>query len=110
MGTKGAKLTSASATSAERLQVGLSRLGDISIRKMLGGYGVFEARTMFALVDSQGGIFVKADDMHVGRFEEAGSTERSRMPYFRVPDVVLDDEHALQEWAISSIEISRNAK
>jgi TfoX/Sxy family transcriptional regulator of competence genes len=37
MGSKGAKLTSASAASAELLQVGLSRLGEISIRKMFGG-------------------------------------------------------------------------
>jgi DNA transformation protein len=110
MGTKGAKLTSASATSAERLQVGLSRLGDISIRKMFGGYGVFEAGTMFALVDSEGGIFFKVDDTNVGQFEEAGSTKHGRMPYYRVPEVVLDDEQALQEWAQSSIEVSRSAK
>jgi TfoX/Sxy family transcriptional regulator of competence genes len=71
---------------------------------------VFEAGSMFALVDCQGDIFLKVDDTNVGRFEEAGSTKHSRMPYYRVPEVVLDDEHALQEWAISSIAISRNAK
>ena len=110
MGTKGAKLTSASATSAERLEVGLSRLGDISIRKMFGGYGVFETGTMFALVDSQGGIFFKVDSTNLERYEEAGSTKHGRMPYYRVPDIVLDDEPALEEWAQSSIMVSRNAK
>ena len=107
---KGAKLTNASATSAERLQAGLARLGDISIRKMFGGYGVFESGTMFALVDSQGGIFFKVDATNVERYEEAGSTKHGRMPYYRVPDPVLDDEPALQEWAQSSIMVARNAK
>jgi DNA transformation protein len=110
MGTKGAKSTSASATSAERLQVGLAHLGDISIRKMFGGYGVFEAGTMFALVDSQGGIFFKVDATNLERYEEVGSTKHGRMPYYRVPDQVLDDESALQEWAQLSIMVSRNAK
>ena len=110
MGTKGAKATGASAISAERLQVGLARLGDISIRKMFGGYGVFEAGTMFALVDSQGGIFFKVDSTNLERYEEAGSTKHGRMPYYRVPDVVLGDEHTLQEWAWSSIVVSRSAK
>jgi DNA transformation protein len=110
MGTQGARATSASAISAERLQVGLTRLGDISTRKMFGGYGVFEAGTMFALVDSQGGVFFKVDDTNVERYEEAGSTKHGRMPYYRVPDAVLDDEPALQEWAQSSIMVSRNAK
>jgi DNA transformation protein len=110
MGTKGDKSTSASSASSERLQLGLSRLGDISIRKMFGGYGVFEENTMFALVDSHGGIFFKVDDTNVERFEEAGSTKHGRMPYYRVPDRVVDDDHALQEWAQSSITVSRNAK
>jgi hypothetical protein len=51
MGTKGAELTNAASTSADRLQADLSGLGEISIRKMFGGYGVFESGTMFALVD-----------------------------------------------------------
>ncbi len=110
MGTKGAKLTGEASTSAERLQLALSPLGEISTRKMFGGYGVFESGTMFALVDSQGDIFFKADSTNLERFEEAGSTKHGRMPYYRVPDTVLDDEHALHEWAQSSIEVSRSAK
>ena len=109
MGTKGARATDASAASAERLQVGLASLGDISIRKMFGGYGVFEAGTMFALVDSQQGIFFKVDATNLERYQEAGSTKHGRMPYYRVPDPVLDDEPALQDWAQSSIMVSRNA-
>ena len=110
MAKKGDKLTGASSISAEKLQRSLSGLGDIRIRKMFGGYGVFEENTMFALVDSEGGIFFKADDTNIKLFEKANSTKHGRMPYYRVPDVVLGDESVLHEWAHSSITVSRKAK
>ena len=73
MGEKDAKLTNASTEAAEGLQLRLLVLGDVTIKKMFGGYGVFDSGTMFALVDSQGGIFFKADDTNRERFENAGS-------------------------------------
>jgi DNA transformation protein len=110
MGKKGAKMTSASSTSAERLQQSLFPLGDIRTRKMFGGYGVFEEDTMFALVDSKGGIFFKVDDTNVSQFEEAGSDKHGRMPYYKVPDAILADENALRKWAQTSITVARKAK
>jgi DNA transformation protein len=110
MGEKDARLTGAASTSAEDLQLRLSSLGNIRIRKMFGGYGVFEEDTMFALVDSAGGIFFKADDTNIPLYDAAGSNKHFRMPYYRVPDKVLADEGALHEWAQSSILVSRNAK
>ena len=64
---------------------------------------------MFALVDSDGRIYFKADDTNVYLYDHAGSNKHFRMPYYRVPDNVLTDEAALQEWAHSSIIVSRNA-
>ena len=110
MGKKGDKMTNASSISAERLQDGLAHLGDIHIRKMFGGYGVFMEDTMFALVDSAGTIFFKVDASNVSLFEEAGSEKHGRMPYYRVPDKVLADEDALQKWAQTSISVSKKAK
>ena len=34
----------------------IKSLGDITYKKMFGGYGVFESGTMFALVPKDGGI------------------------------------------------------
>jgi DNA transformation protein len=110
MGTKGEKLTNASTISAENLQNSLSPLGDIRIRKMFGGHGVFIKEKMFALVDSKGGIFFKVDDTIVALFEDAGSNKHGRMPYYQVPAKVLADEKILQEWAQSSITVAKNAK
>ena len=110
MRKKDEKLATASSTAAQGLHLRLSHLGDIRLRKMFGGHGVFEGETMFALVDREGRIFFKADETNVGTFEEAGSEKHFRMPYYRVLETVLEDEKALQEWAQSSIMVSRNAK
>jgi len=110
MGTKGDKLTGASLLSAEELQDRLMPLGIIHIRKMFGGYGIFEEDTMFALVDSSGVIFFKADDTNIQLFQDSGSQKHSRMPYYQVPDEVLADEKAMQEWAQSSITVSKKTK
>ena len=68
MGTKGDKMTNASVEAAEMLQLSLAGLGNISTRKMFGGSGVFVDDSMFALVDSQGAVFFKADDSNAQTF------------------------------------------
>jgi DNA transformation protein len=110
MGKKDDQLTSKSTLSAEKLQDRLFGLGAIRLKKMFGGYGVFEEDTMFALVDSQGVIFFKADDTNVASFEDANSKKHARMPYYQVPDAVLEDENTLLEWAQTSILVARKAK
>ncbi len=110
MGTKGDTIQTASTISAENLQQSLAHLGDIRLRKMFGGYGVFEADIMFALVDSKGTIFFKVDDTIVKLFEDVGSKKHVRMPYYQVPDKVLADQNALKNWAQSSITVAKNAK
>ena len=76
MGKKGDKLINSSTQAAEDLQRRLSTLGEITTKKMFGGYGIFESGKMFALVDSAGGVYLKADDTNRGRFEEVGSKIR----------------------------------
>ena len=110
MGEKEAKLTDASTQVAEDIQSRLGALGDITTKKMFGGYGVFESGKMFALVDSGGTVFLKADDTNRERFEKAGSIKHGRMPYFKVPDQVLSNDTDLLEWAQASIDVARNAK
>ena len=108
MGEKGAKLTSESSKSAEEIQNRLSNLGDISVKKMFGGYGIFEESKMFALIDSQGNIFFKVDDTNLASYEDAGSEKHFRMPYYSVPEDVLRDDAILEEWARASIKIAKS--
>ena len=109
MGKKGDKLTSVSSLSAENLQQNLSDLGDIHLRKMFGGHGVFEAGTMFALVDKSGDIFFKVDETNLKMYEEAGARKHGRMPYYQIPEEALTDENTLKKWAEISILIAKKA-
>ncbi len=110
MGKKGAKLTIAATAAAERLETILANLGEISSRKMFGGYGLYESGAMFALVSSEGEIFLKADDTNRDEFETAGSGKFGRMPYYGLPSELLNDSHALRDWAATSMKIAHAAK
>ena len=57
MGKKGDRMTTASTAVAESIVERLGPLGAVTGKKMFGGYGVFEAGTMFAIVDSRGQFF-----------------------------------------------------
>ena len=110
MGEKGEKMMSESSKSAEDLQKRLSNLGDIRVRKMFGGHGIFVEDKMFALIDSKGRVFFKVNDTNLSRFENAGSEKHVRMPYYSVPKEVLRDDDLLQEWARTSIKIAKGVK
>ena len=109
MGEKGEIQTNPSVISAEKLQNNLLPLGNISLRKMFGGHGVFIDEKMFALVDSKGTIFFKADDTIIKMFEDAGSEKHGRMPYYQVPDKIMSDKKTLHIWAQSSIKVARKS-
>ncbi|MBI9044791.1 MAG: TfoX/Sxy family protein, partial [Anaerolineaceae bacterium] len=82
----------------------------IHLKKMFGGYGVFEAGKMFAMIDKEGCVFFKADESNIKWYEDAGSKKHARMPYFEVPEELLADETALKKWAQASITVSKKAK
>jgi len=110
MGEKGAQQSVAGAEMAERLVDELAPLGDVTTKKMFGGYGVFEDGVMFALIDSTGGAFLRADETTATRFEEADSEAHGRMPYWQIPQAVLDDSALLMEWAMTARGVARAAK
>ncbi len=110
MGTKGAKLTEKATTTSEWLEKSLSDTGIISRRKMFGGYGVFESGVMFALITSEGTVHFKVNDSNLERFEKAGSQKHGRMPYYSVPDEVLQNQNSLCDWASLSIKIAHDTQ
>ncbi len=110
MGEKGARQTAAGAAMAERLRDDLAALGNVTTKKMFGGHGVFEDGIMFALVDSQGTPYLRADDATSSTFEQAGAQRHGKMPYWTIPSPVLDDERTLVEWADRALGTARTAK
>lgn len=107
MGRKGDKMTNDSMLIAELLLEKLAPLGDISIKKMFGGHGIFHEGKMFGMVDSKGKAFLKSDEAIQDFFEKQGCQKHSRMPYYAIPEHVLEDDKKLMEWATESIKITK---
>jgi DNA transformation protein len=62
MGTKGDQLSSEASISTELFSEKLSQISGITSKKMFSGYGIFHEGKMFALVNSKGEIYLKADE------------------------------------------------
>ncbi len=107
MGEKGSKRTGEAKASAGELVTALQPLGDVTSKGMFGGYGVFIDGQMFAIVDSAGDWYLKADDSTAPRFEAAGSAKHGRMPYWSVPADVAGDDALLLEWAGEAAAVAR---
>jgi DNA transformation protein len=96
----------------------LGPLGGISGRAMFGGYGIWHDGQMFALLSSDSVLYFKANDSNRPCYEAAGSyqfapsmagREPVAMPYFSVPEALLDDGDELRTWARAAIEVAHAA-
>ena len=110
MGTIGNRLTTYSPLAAEEFVRKLKPQGEVSVKEMFEGFGIFEGGSMFARVKSNGRLFLNADDSNRKAFETAGSEQHGRMPYFSVPGEVLERDGDLREWARQSIEAAHWVK
>ncbi|MEM8935617.1 MAG: TfoX/Sxy family protein [Pseudomonadota bacterium] len=83
-----------------------SSYGDISVRKMFGGAGVYRDGRMFALI-ADDELWLKADDDTRAAFEAASAErfsfvskgEPRSMSYYRAPEEMFDDPDILRDWA-----------
>ena len=110
MGTKGDRLTEAATERAAWLVDELAGLGEVTSKKMFGGYGIFESDVMFALIDSDGTAHLRSSPTDEHRYVEAGASKHGRMPYWSIPDAVASDHEQLVDWATEALGISRSAK
>lgn len=86
-------------------------LGAVDVRRMFGGAGVYLGDACFALL-VDGALWMRGDDELGQAYEEAGSERwvyqgRQRapvaMPYWRLPDIALDDADEAVGWARRSL-------
>ena len=109
MGTKGARGRTAGIEAAAALEETLAPLG-VTSRAMFGGHGLFKDDIMFAIVDSEGRLYLRADGSTAMAFEAAGSTQHARMPYWEVPPPVREDAEQLREWAATAAEVAARGR
>jgi len=69
-------------------------LGALSQRKMFGGLSLYCAGDIFCIVSSDGQIFLKAQGDAAEALKDEGSTQFHNMPYWSLPDDLLDDPEA----------------
>ncbi|MBY0422810.1 MAG: TfoX/Sxy family protein [Parvularculaceae bacterium] len=95
----------------------LSPLGEIRIRKMFGGAGVYCDGLFFALLDDDL-LYLKTDDLNRAAFEAAGLAPfifRPKdgppvaMSYYGAPETVWDDEDDMRRWAGLALDAARRA-
>ena len=106
MGEKGARQGDEAAETARGLVEDLAPLGEVTSKKMFGGFGIFADGLMFALVDSEGSAFLRLGASNDDRYQD----RHGKMPYGRVPSEVLADDQQLLTWANEALQAAREAK
>lgn len=92
----------------------LGAVPGVASRAMFGGWGIYKDGVIFAII-VDGNLFFKAEGAHRVFFEAQGSrqftyTTRTRptpvaMPYWLVPENVLEDRELFDEWVAHTLEI-----
>lgn len=93
----------------------LDQFGDVEIKRMFGGIGLFHNSLMFGKIG--GDTFrLKVDDQNKRAYEERGmkpfhsEKKKKGMPYWEVPVEVLEDKRELARWAKESYEAAVRSK
>jgi DNA transformation protein len=89
-------------------------LGNIRVRKMFGGGGIYCDGVMFALI-ADGVIYLKADARSQANFEAEGlgpfvyqgKAKPVAMSYWRMPERLLDDPDAALDWGRDAVRAAR---
>jgi DNA transformation protein len=96
----------------------LSGWGEVSVRRMFGGAGLYREGRMFAVL-AEDVAYLKVDDSNRDDFLRAGSAPFEPYPdkikttirtYFEIPADVLEEPAALAQWAHRSWLIARKKK
>ena len=92
--------------------------GDISVRKMFGGAGVYCDERIFALLDDDL-VFLKVDDetrkefvrrgMAPFSFEMKDGTRAEMNGYYAAPEEIFDDEDELKRWTRLALDAASRA-
>ena len=106
-----------SATAIDHAKELFSPFGEIRVRKMFGGAGVYCDDLFFAIMDGDA-IYLKVDDQTRAGFEARGLTPfvfemkdgaTGEMNYFNAPEDIYDDEDELRRWTTLALDAARRA-
>lgn len=79
-------------------------LSDLTHRKMFGGICLYSDNTVFALASSDGRLYLKAIGDLAERLQSDGADQFHNMPYWSLPEDVLDDPDRACELARETLQ------
>lgn len=68
-----------------------SNLGNVTTRKMFGGICLYMDGYVFALMSSEGRLYLKAKGGTASELQDEGAAQFHNMPYWSLPEAALDD-------------------
>jgi DNA transformation protein len=80
--------------------------GEVTVRRMFGGWGLYHDGVFFALI-AQDTLYFKSDDENLAQFERSSpgpfvfekKGERIVTHYYAVPEDALEDPQVMARWA-----------
>ncbi len=93
----------------------LSEFGEVEIKRMFGGIGLFYKGLMFGKIGSDV-LRLKVDEFNEKEYEDRGmkpfysEKKKKGMPYWEVPTDILKNKDKLKEWTLKSYEAAVRAK
>ena len=95
----------------------LQPLGEIRVRSMFGGWGLYANELFFAIIAEET-LYFKVDDVNCPEFEERGlkpfrydrNEDVATLRYYPPPAEALDDRELLCEWARKGVGAAARAK
>lgn len=93
----------------------LSGAGVITNRKMFGGVGVYIDGIFCAIISSSNTFYLRVGPNNIEDYKQAGMQKfpggkGAGMPYYEVPEDVVEDSSTLDEWAHRAKEEALAAK
>jgi DNA transformation protein len=94
-----------------------SPLGDVTVRQMFGGHGVYLNEMHFSIL-AWNEIYLKADAINeqvfiqnrCRRFSYMRKTQLSHLNYYAAPDEVFEDRAALVRWSRLALDAALRAR
>lgn len=93
----------------------LSEFGEVNVKRMFGGIGIFHKGLMFAKIGGDK-LRLKVDENNKDDFESKGmkpyysEKKKKGMPYWEVPIDVIENKTLLAEWAQKSYAVATRTK
>jgi DNA transformation protein len=87
---------------------------DVESRKMFGGIGIFSERVMFSLI-YDGVLYLRSTEDVAASYSHDSvqyqhPSRSSKMPYWSVPEQILNDKPKFIDWAENAFNLAKSLK